>query len=168
MPPARAASVEAIGPVMISSAEPNFRRTAERDITPPHKQALRAFRLHVGLFLQHRGPQGDSQRRGGRNETARLRRAASSPFRCHGVGGHGRQSDRHGVLAGAIEVVALRKQARRCVRRSGAARAIMRPAPARRDRRDSDVAKAITACQVCGRSKQSFGRPGWGLSRPSP
>ena len=39
--------------------------------------------------------------------------------------------------------VALRKRARRRVRRSGAAKAIMRPAPARRDRRNSDVAEAL-------------------------
>jgi hypothetical protein len=33
VPPARAASVDAIGPVMISRAEAKFRRTAERDLT---------------------------------------------------------------------------------------------------------------------------------------
>ena len=45
-------------------------------------------------------------------------------------------------LALTMQIVALRKRARRRVRRSGAAKAIMRPAPARRGRRDPIVAKA--------------------------
>ena len=61
-------------------------------------------------------------------------------------------SGRRGTTA---ERVALRKRARRCVRRSGAAKAIMRPAPARRDRCDSDVAIGIVSLATVGREKHS-------------
>jgi hypothetical protein len=54
VPPARAASVDAIGPVMISTAEPNFRRTAERDITPPHNRHCVFFACTSGIPMPRR------------------------------------------------------------------------------------------------------------------
>jgi hypothetical protein len=55
------------------------------------------------------------------------------------------ETSRPSRRAPACARVALRKQARRRVRRSGAAKAIMRSAPGRPDRRDSDVAKALVS-----------------------
>ena len=52
-----------------------------------------------------------------------------------------------------IAIVASRKRARRGVRRSGAAKPIMRPAPARRARRDSDVAFAIARPSAVSEAK---------------
>ena len=60
--------------------------------------------------------------------------------------------------------VALRKRARRPVRRPGAAKAIMPPAPARRDRRDSDVALGVVPAETAqiakavARRMRGFGR----------
>ena len=51
--------------------------------------------------------------------------------------------------------VAKRNRARLRVRRSGAAKAIMRRAPARRDRRDSDVAQPMAGRGPPGSHKQS-------------
>jgi hypothetical protein len=53
------------------------------------------------------------------------------------------EGDRPAGPALTIQIVALRKRARRRVRRSGAAKAITRATPGRDDRRDSDVAKGL-------------------------
>jgi len=53
------------------------------------------------------------------------------------------------------ERVALRKRARRRLRRPADANAIVRPAPVRDNRRDSDVAIAIVRRAAAGDSKQS-------------
>jgi hypothetical protein len=45
--------------------------------------------------------------------------------------------------ARVIAIVALRKRARRHLQRAAGANAIVRPAPGRDDRRDSDVAEAL-------------------------
>ena len=54
-------------------------------------------------------------------------------------------------------LVALRKRARERVRRPGVANAIVRPAPGRDHRRDSDVAIPIVSAALVGREKQSSG-----------
>jgi hypothetical protein len=66
-------------------------------------------------------------------------------------GGHGH------TLDATTATVALRKRARRRVRRSGAAKAIMRPAPARRGQRDSDVAEALVTVGMAQRVKAMAG-----------
>jgi hypothetical protein len=54
----------------------------------------------------------------------------------------------------AIEnVVALRKRGRRRVRRAAGANAIVRPAPGRDGRRDSDVAKRLAGCGLVSTMK---------------
>ena len=50
------------------------------------------------------------------------------------------------------QIVALRKRARRCLRRSAGANAIVRPAPGRDDRRDSDVAEPRRS-EGCAKAK---------------
>jgi hypothetical protein len=73
VPLARAASVDAVGPVIISSAEPNLRRTAERDITPPHNRPYVRF----ACYRPARHPD--------RHDRARRSRNRAPPDRLPGV-----------------------------------------------------------------------------------
>lgn len=72
----------------------------------------------------------------------------------------------HGVVCSAVApimpCVALRKRARRRLRRAAGANAIVRPAPGHGDRRDSDVAKGRISPGPGRRRKQSRGRSSGG------
>ena len=63
-------------------------------------------------------------------------------------------------------LVALRKRARRRVRRSAAAKAIMRPVPGRRDRRDSDVAEVLVTMNLGEEGKAIAEPPSREAGRP--